>query len=49
MRRSERSAPLTDAAAPSSPLIVVGVRPDGHHSHSALTWPPTAPARPEPT
>ncbi|MET2011790.1 universal stress protein [Microbacterium chocolatum] len=35
---TDSSALPTDAAAPSSPLIVVGVRPDGHHSHPALAW-----------
>lgn len=35
---TDSSALPTDAAAPSSPLIVVGVRPDGSDSHPALTW-----------
>ena len=35
---TDSSALPTDAVAPSSPLIVVGVRPDGHGSRPALTW-----------
>ncbi|MGQ2914215.1 universal stress protein [Microbacterium aurantiacum] len=35
---TDSSALPTDAAAPSSPLIVVGVRPDGGHPHPATAW-----------